>query len=241
MSVDLPDVSVIIPAFNEEAYLPATLAALQAASTRVRCEVIVVDNESTDRTAKIAERNGAVVLTESVHNIARVRNTGAAAAGGDVLVFIDADTIIPEELLASIAQSMQDDRVVGGAVAVDYTPFERPWMRWYVRGWGFWSRFFNMKQGAAQFCRRETFRQLGGYDERIYMGEDIHFYWRMARHAKRGGARLRFIDRPRVITSSRRFEKMGAWKTLVLTHPVVIWLTWKRRTMWRDWYDAPVR
>src|SRR4029078_12159401 len=92
---DLPTLSVIIPAFNEETCLPATLAAVGEAADGLRCDVICVDNESTDRTREIALARGAVVVSESVHNIGRVRNTGARAARGDVLVFVDADTWIP--------------------------------------------------------------------------------------------------------------------------------------------------
>jgi len=98
-------ISVIVPAFNEERCLPATLdaidrsAALLESCAGVRAERIVVDNGSTDRTASVARSLGARVIAESQHNIARVRNCGAAAALGNVLVFVDADTLVPEELL----------------------------------------------------------------------------------------------------------------------------------------------
>jgi glycosyltransferase involved in cell wall biosynthesis len=233
--------SVVIPAFNEEAILDRTLEAVHATTAGASCEVIVVDNESTDRTAEIAARSGARVITEPVHNIARVRNTGAAAAGGDVLVFLDADTLVSRDLLAAIANVLRDENTIGGAVAVEYTEFRRWWMKGYVAGWRFWSRYFDMKQGAAQFCRTDVFQRLGGYDESIYMGEDIEFYWRMARHAKRTGARVHFLEKPRVLTSSRRFDRMGLWKTLLFTHPIFIRLGWKRKSFWRDWYDEPVR
>jgi glycosyltransferase involved in cell wall biosynthesis len=233
--------SVIIPAFNEELYLPATLVALERAAAGLECELIVADNQSTDETRQIAERHGARVVTERVHNIARVRNAGAAAATGEVLVFIDADTIVPRTLLHEIADVMQQAPTLGGAVAVEYTAFRRPWMRWYLKGWEFWGRVFNMKQGAAQFCRIDAFRHIGGYRDSIHVGEDIEFYWRLSRHARRMGRVLHFIDEPRVITSSRRFDRMAVWRVLVLTHPLVIWLNWKRATFWKEWYDTPIR
>lgn len=233
--------SVIIPAFNEECYLPATLAALQSAATGMSCELIVVDNQSTDGTREIAERHGATVLSERVRNIGRVRNTGAAAATGDVLVFIDADTLVPPSLLREIGALMQREAHLGGAVAVAYTAFRRPWMRWYLKGWAFWGRVFNMKQGAAQFCRVDAFRRIGGYGETIHVGEDIDFYWKLSRYARRVGRVLHFMENPKVITSSRRFDRMSAWRVLVLTHPLVIWLHWRRASLWKDWYNTPIR
>src|SRR5215211_1284265 len=145
--------SIIIPAYNEEKLLPETLACVRASIENCSsvAELIVVDNESADSTATIAHDARATVITESTHNIGRVRNTGAAVAGGEVLIFIDADTRVPETLFQKIDDVMQDPNCFGGAVAVDYDKFERWWMRLYSRGWEFWGRMFNMKQGAAQF------------------------------------------------------------------------------------------
>lgn len=233
--------SVIIPAFNEEAYLPATLGALQEAAKGLLVELIVVDNGSTDRTRAIAIEYGARVVPELVHNIGRVRNAGAWTASGATLVFVDADTLVPKTLLQAILTEMQRGECAGGAVAVDYSVLKRRWMRLYLRGWKFWGRVFNMKQGAAQFCRREAFTALGGYDESIYVGEDVHFYWQLSRWARQNRQRMAFLDRPKVVTSARRFDQMGVVKSLVLTHPLVIWLFWKKPDIWRDWYVRLIR
>src|SRR5262245_54297804 len=89
------NLSVIIPAYNEEKYLSGTLeAATVALLSMPDAEVIVVDNQSTDSTREIAESFGATIVDEAVHNIARVRNTGSVAATGEVLVFLDADTTV---------------------------------------------------------------------------------------------------------------------------------------------------
>jgi glycosyltransferase involved in cell wall biosynthesis len=101
-------ISVIIPAFNEERYLPATLQAVKKSALHlearegVRTEVIVVDNNSADDTVPVARSLGARITTEPERNIGRVRNCGAATAQGKVLVFLDADTYMPEELLRRI-------------------------------------------------------------------------------------------------------------------------------------------
>lgn len=233
--------SIIIPAFNEENFLPIALRAIEAASFDLPCEIIVVDNESTDRTAEVARDIGATIISEREHNIAKVRNTGAKKASGDILIFIDADTIVPPSLFQKIDEAMKDERCFGGAVAVSYEDFKRKWMQYYLLGWQFWGKFFNMKQGACQFCRRAVFENLYGYDESIFMGEDIEFYWRLSKFAKAGNGILHFVETPRVKTSSRRFDRMSLWKTLLLTHPIFIRLAWRKEYFWKDWYKTPVR
>jgi glycosyltransferase involved in cell wall biosynthesis len=235
--------SVIIPAYNEEKLLPETLRRINTALEPLKgeSELIVVDNESTDGTREIAESFGAAVLTESVKNIGAIRNTGARSAQGEVLVFFDADTFVPENLLTGIDEKMQDPKCFGGAVDVDYGKFERRWLRFMKTAWKFWGPIFNMKQGAAQFCRKEIFEAISGYDESIYLGEDIDIYWRLTKYAKKKGGFLNFIDDPKVLTSPRRFDKMSLWDTMVLTHPVYILLNWKRSKPWRQWYDGSVR
>jgi len=236
-------ISIIIPAYNEENYLPATLEKISAAlkDAGFEWETIVVDNESTDKTKQIAESLGAKVVTDTEHNIAKVRNTGAKNATGDVLIFVDADTIVPNSVFQKIAAVMENEKCFGGAVAVDYEEFERKWMKYYLLGWRFWGTVFNMKQGAAQFCRKSVFEELKGYDETIYMGEDVMFYWRLSKFAAQTNGYLSFIENPKVITSARRFNGMSIWKTLFLTHPLFILLTSKKKKFWRDWYENAVR
>lgn len=235
--------SVIVPAYNEEQYLPATLAAISKALSIAACpaEIIVVDNDSQDKTKQIAEDFSATALLENEHNIATVRNTGAQHATGDVLIFIDADTLVSETLFQKIAAAMEDENCLGGAVAVEYEEFARKWMKYYLWGWKFWGRVFNMAQGAAQFCRKSAFERLTGYDQAIFMGEDVEFYWRLAKEARRNAGYLHFIEQPGVKTSTRRFDKMSLWKTFLLTHPIFIGLVWRRKSWWKDWYEKAVR
>ncbi len=236
--------SIVVPAYNEEKLLPETLGCLAsalAAASDVGGEIIVVNNASTDRTPEIARDAGARVIDETVRNIGRARNAGAAAAKGDVLVFIDADTRVEPTLFAKLASEMNDPQCLGGAVAVDFGQFQRRWMRLYSMGWVFWGKLFNMKGGAAQFCRRTAFEKLGGYDETIYLGEDVEFYWRLAKLARTRGGRLTFIEEPRVITSTRRFDKMSVWKTVVFTNPIYVYLNSRRASACRDWYEKAVR
>src|SRR5688572_12505711 len=114
--------SVTVPAFNEEKLLAETLERINASRRALNeeSELIVVDNESTDRTREIAESAGAKLLTETVKNIGAVRNCGAKASAGDTLIFFDADTFVPVNMLTAIDQAMQDPKCFGGAVAVSY-------------------------------------------------------------------------------------------------------------------------
>lgn len=234
------NLSIVIPAYNEEAYLPKTLDALKNALPAIHdAETIVVDNESTDATREIAERFGANVVDEHEHNIGRVRNTGRQAATGDVIVFLDADTLVAPGLFEKIIEAMSDEKCVGGSVKVEYETPRRMWVRFFM-SWKFWGHFFKMRQGAFQFCRREIFRELGGYDETIYVGEDIEFHWRLDKLARERGGFTAFIESPAVLTSSRRWDKMG-FRMLFIGHPVTIFLGWRVRSLWKDWYENAIR
>jgi glycosyltransferase involved in cell wall biosynthesis len=69
----------------------------------------------------------------------------------------------------------------------------------------------------------------------------VIFYWRLSRYAKRNDGYLHFIEQPPVITSKRRFDKMKLAQTLLRTHPLFIWLNWKKKSSWKDWYDGAIR
>ena len=238
--------TIIIPAFNEEAYLPSTLDSIQASASRLsthsdtEVDIIVVDNDSEDDTAAVAESRGATVVHEPVQGIARARNAGAGHAEGDVLVFVDADVIMPPTLLAAIHTTMTDPACVGGAVDVEYRPKRRS-MRLYLRAWRILSHLTGMAQGATQFCRKSVFDKVGGYDEKAWIGEDADFFWALKKYAKRTGRTARFIRDPQVRASSRRFDKWPLWKTLVWTNPLFIALFRRRKAFWSGWYSRAVR
>jgi len=208
-----------------------------AASARVAepAEVVVVDNGSVDGTARVASDHGARVVASGARGIGAVRNAGARAAAGDVLVFLDADVAIPEELLERIAAAMEDPSCLGGAPDTDYRP-RRAVMRVYLRLWRVLALVLRMAQGTAQFCRREAFEALGGYDEAILMGEDVDFVWRLRRLARRRGARVVMLRDVRVLPSARRYDAWPLWRVLILTNPVFIALFRRRAAAWRGWY-----
>ena len=237
------NVSIVIPAFNEEKLIGSTLAAVRESLASAGCagEIIVVDNISTDKTAQIAAYAGARVVEEKSRNIAAVRNRGAAAAWGETIFFLDADTRISPAVCQRIVSVMESPECFGGSFWVTYQGFERYWMRYYSMGWKFWGSLLNMRQGAAQFCRKTAFIEISGFDETIFMGEDVDFYWRLAAYAKGHGGYLDNIDDIEVVTSSRRFDKMSVFRTLILTHPFFIVLFRRKIDAWKEWYERPVR
>jgi glycosyltransferase involved in cell wall biosynthesis len=199
-----------------------------------------VDNASTDRTAEVARSCGATVVPEHAHNVACVRNTGAAKARGDVLLFLDADTAVPPHFLERIAEIMADPSCLGGAPELVHRPASRI-LRLYLSAWAWVGKRLGMAQGAAQFCRAAAFRALNGYDESQCMGEDVDFYWRLRRLARSTGARLTFLDDVRVIPSSRRFDRTPVWRTLIWTNPAFILPLRKTKAAWAEWYEHPPR
>lgn len=235
-------ITIVIPSFNEEKLIGRTLAAATESLTASGGgEIIVVDNLSTDKTRQIAIEAGVRVADENVRNISAVRNRGAKDASGDTIFFLDADTQISKPVCRRITTIMEDPKCLGGSFWVSYGRFERGWMHYYSKGWKFWGRVFNMRQGAAQFCRKSAFQKLGGFDETIFMGEDVDFYWRLASLAKVTGGYLRNIDDVEILTSPRRFDRMSVLRTLILTHPFYI-MTFRRKVeAWKEWYEKPVR
>ena len=238
--------SVIVPACNEEEYLPLTLDHVMEAADHLRAssgittEIIVVDNNSTDATASVARDRGAKVVHEPVRSIAKARNAGAKHAKGATLVFIDADVTVPSTLFTEIHRVMSDPHCVGGGVDVDYRP-RRIAVRVYLWAWRLLARCTGMVQGATQFWDSSTFTQVGGYDERAWIGEDVDFYWRMKRSVRASKGTVEFVRSPRVLASTRRFDKWPLWRILVWTNPVFIVLFRRWKGACGGWYSDPVR
>jgi glycosyltransferase involved in cell wall biosynthesis len=236
-------ISVIVPAYNEERYLGETLKSIHRAKEfllekdAVATEIIVVDNGSTDSTSDIALSSGASVVKETKHNVAKVRNAGASFAKGKILVFIDADTIVPDELLWRINEVMASPSCFGGAVDTDYRA-AKTLVNIYLQLWRILGKVTGMAQGATQFCRREVYASMLGYDEALYMGEDIDFYWRMKQFAKLQNAHVCFIEDMQVVPSTRRFDQWSFRRILICTNPFYVLAFRRKERAWRGWYKV---
>jgi rSAM/selenodomain-associated transferase 2 len=196
-------ISVIIPVLNEETTIAATLRSLAPLKPD---EIIVVDGGSGDRTREIAARFGVKVLS-GARGRARQMNSGAAHATGAALLFLHADTRLPQSAFADIAAALADPRCVGGRFDVELEG--RHWMLKIIGALINWrSRATQVGTGdQAIFVRREVFERMGGYPD-IPLMEDLA----LCRALKRLGTVA--CLRNRVITSARRWENDGVWWTI---------------------------
>ena len=203
-------ISIIIPTLNEEENIAKCLASTQGASN---VERIVVDGGSRDRTVEIAFTCGAKVHT-SPPGRARQMNAGAKSAAGEFLLFLHADTILPEGFANTVLSVMAVPAIVAGAFKfrLDMTS---PGLRFIERMANWRSRRLQMPYGdQAIFIRSALFRKIGGFPDLPIM-EDFAFI----RHLKRKG-RIHTAPHP-AITSARRWKRLGIWKTTLINELVV--------------------
>ena len=195
--------SVVVPAFNEEGLLPGSLAAIrEAMQVFNRAELIVCDNNSTDRTAEIARAAGAKVVFEPVNQIARARNTGAAAASGDWLLFVDADSYPTTELFEETRTAIASGCLAGGATVAFETA--DPTIRFWIAAWNFLSRRARWAAGSFIFCEAAAFRRLGGFSQDLYAGEEIDLFLRLKRLARAQRREIVILHRHPLRTSDRK-------------------------------------
>jgi glycosyltransferase involved in cell wall biosynthesis len=204
-------ISFIVPAYNEERLLGATLDALHAAGRAVgeRYELVVADDASTDRTALIAQRHGALLVSVAHRQIAATRNSGAREAHGELFVFVDADTIVNEAVVRCAVEAVRDGAVGGGA-AVEFDGaiplYGRVLLPVMVRLF----RAARLAAGCFLFCTRGAFVAVGGFDEAFYGAEELV----MSRALRRCGKFV--ILRQAVITSGRRLRSHSGREMLLL-------------------------
>ena len=196
-------ISVIIPALNEQRALPATLRRLFSQAGEF--DVTLVDGGSHDRTREIASADPRIRLLDAPTGRASQMNAGARGATGEWLLFLHADTLLPDDALLSIARLPAE---------VDAGGFMH---QFSGQAWGLkvvsWLHNFRCRRtqvfygDQALFVSRELFLDLGGFPDEPIL-EDVLF-----------GERLRAATRPklldiRVITDSRKFEQKGVWLSL---------------------------
>ncbi|MHC4917525.1 MAG: glycosyltransferase [Planctomycetota bacterium] len=237
-----PNFSLIVPAYNEEDELPATLptylAAMEASGRRG--ELIVVDNNSADRTAEIARDHGARVVFEEHNQISRARNAGAAAAHAPHLVFVDADTPLSAELLRAALENLESGECVGGGARLELDAYPRAGTRKAIAIWNRLARWRGLACGSFVYCLRDAFEAVGGFSLRVYAGEEVFFSRALRRWGRRGGLEFRVIQDPPIVSSARKFRWLSPWQLIWPTIMMVFfpYLILSRRCCGL-WYKRP--
>lgn len=206
--------SVIIPAFNEQTAIALTLVAIGRAQSRLQhtemVEVILVDNGSVDGTVEHAGHHGQSLSLRVEHcptpGAARSRNWGARRARGDIFIFVDADTSVPEELFIRILEHCDEDKYEAGICALSARDGGLRANCW----WFLWNQVRRLPLAKAKampalmFCTRDVFEELGPFDERVAIGEE----WPILAGLYRLRRKRLIYDRSLIgQTSSRRMER----------------------------------
>jgi len=210
-------ISFIVPAHNEQAWIGRCVSAIRAAMDLVGepYEILVVDDASTDSTATMAQQHGAHVIRVEHRHISATRNAGARQARGDILFFVDADTLVNAQLIQSALRSIRAGAVGGGCVP----RFEGRTPLWWKLAYPFVVgivRLLRLPGGACQFCTRSAFTATGGFSEDHYAAEDALFVKSLKRHG-----RFVVLAEP-VVTSGRNLRAHSFWSiTCLLTRLAV--------------------
>lgn len=213
----IPRVSLVIPARNEENYLPALLDSVDEARTRFHrgpdaIEVIVADNASTDRTAAIARARNCSIVRVEKRVIAAVRNGGGRAARGEIVAFVDADSRIHPETFDAIDDAMCRKEIVGGATGVKMSRMSAGLAVTYAIMLAFvWAS--GLDSGVV-FCRREDFDAIEGYREDKDFAEDVRFLLDLRNLGRDRGQTFARVAGAKAVTSTRKFDKYGDWHYL---------------------------
>ena len=200
--------SVIIPAYNEEKYLPDTLGHLIDVMSTVpdKGEIIVVDNNSTDKTDKVANRYGAIVVFEAHNQITRERNTGFAHSSGKYVFFLDADTHASAPLLKKALNMLKNEGYCGGGVLVSTGSKDITAANFIYSLVNRICRYLKVAPGCFIFCTREGFDAVGGFNERFYAAEEVWFSNSLRRWGKKNGSKFKVLESPKIKSSPRKLD-----------------------------------
>ena len=203
--------SVIIPVLNEEKTIAQTLEHLQ----KTAVEIIIVDGGSTDNTVEIAQNMGIKTILSPEPGRSNQMNTGAKYAIGKVLLFLHADTKLPHNYLQYIEESLEKSNTIAGAFLLKIES-QNPLLRIVEKGVNARSRLLQMPYGdQGIFLKKETFETIGGFPD-IPLMEDFQLMLTLKKQGK-----IRLAKAP-VITSARRWEKLGVIKTTLINQKVIL-------------------
>jgi cellulose synthase/poly-beta-1,6-N-acetylglucosamine synthase-like glycosyltransferase len=237
-------ISVIVPAYNEERLIGQTLEKVHEAMTVFSdigwaSELIVCDNNSTDRTAELAGQAGATVVFEPINQIGRARNRGAAAASGQWLVFVDADSQPSPALFADMIEQIQANQCLAGGSTIQLEGNDSLGLR-VAKSWNWFSRSFRLLAGSFIFCNAEAFREIGGFNNEFFASEELDLTKRLKKLARQTGKRIVILHRNPLLTSARKLQLYTPWEMLWFMARTMVTFggTLKRRESCHVWYDG---
>lgn len=204
--------SVIVPAYNEEALIGKCLSAIDASRKRSSSavEVIVVLNRCTDRTEQISRDFGAVIVEEPARNLAKIRNSGAKVATGDVIVTIDADSRMSDNTFQEIERLLLTQKYIGGGTKIKVERLSLGIvMSSLVILWFAIPR--RIPSAGLFWCYKKDFDAIGGFYESMVTLEDLDFALRLKRYGASVGKRYGTLWRASITTSCRKFDEFGDW------------------------------
>jgi len=203
--------SIVIPTYNEEQYLPFLLRSITAQSSS-DYEIIVADNNSTDKTRELAEAAGARIIDGGLP--AAGRNAGAAAAKGDIILFLDSDVILPDQRFIEDTVVEFKKRRLGVATCKVEPLSDKKIDKYMHEGFNYFmwvtSAVTPHAPGFCIFARKKVHDKIGGFDEDIKLGEDHDYVERAGKVGK-----FRLLKSHRIPVSVRRLDKDGRLKTFV--------------------------
>ena len=200
-------ISVVIPTLNEEKYLEKTLLSIKAQNFEYPYEIIVSDSNSKDKTVEIARKYVNKVIITDKRGIGLGRNLGAKYARGEVLVFLDADTIVLPNTLNELYRGLKPETSL---VTCPVLPSNyRTWNFFVYLFYNLFSQTSIMIKrpqvaGMVMACRKKDFEKVGGFDENLNFLEDYDFSLKISRLGK-----VKFVNSTFVLTSPRRIETWG--------------------------------
>jgi len=237
-------ISVVIPAFNEERLLGETVRSVKTAVAAFsrrnwETELIVCDNNSTDHTAEVARAAGATVVFEPVNQIARARNRGAAAASGDWLIFVDADSHPGIELFAEVAEQIASGRCLAGGATVKLNG-RYPKASMVTRLWNGLSRALHWLAGSFIFCEAAAFRKIGGFSSELFASEEIDLSRRLKKLARAEQKKIVILHRHPIVTSARKVHLYTLREHLRFLAKTILarGRTLTDRSACHTWYDG---
>lgn len=202
--------SVIVPAYNEANYIHKMLDSLKR-QTFKSFEIIVKDGESSDSTVEIAKKLVDKTISSKDTSVSNARNQGAKYANGNVLVFVDADTVLPSNMLQRISDLMENENMVGGScrkILANKNVLDRMVYE-FVNISTFLSLYLHVggAHGNCLFIRKSIFRRIGGFNPLIQIAEEQE----LVRKAMRFG-KFVFLTDQYVVEHPRRIQKWGKLK-----------------------------